>query len=725
MNSYSLGISGSWILPIVLIIIAGVFTVYTYRYTVPPVSRFFRILLAALRSTALALLLFIIFEPVFTRISGSVVKPKIAVFVDNSISAGEQDAKINRRDAVRKAIENSGILKESPELLNTYLFDRDVFEVINFNSDSLKFKGQATDISKAIRRLIPNNDKNYRAGIIISDGAFNVGNNPLYDVNVLDKPLYVIGIGDSTQPKDLALQSIITNEIAYLDNPVPVSVNLKSSGFSEGQLKVRLLENGQQIGEQQLNISEAMQTFSVNFEYKPKQEGDQKLTATVEPIAGEITKKNNSYSEYVKVLKNKRKIAIFAGSPSPDVSFLHNTLKLEKGVEVQLFVQKKGATYYDKEPTPAILKDVEMYFLVGFPIASTSDGTMQMLKTELAAGKPIFYMSSSMISYPKLAQLEDYLPFKTLSGNAQEFAVVPDFVPTASAHPILRITGGDKDLDMWNTLPPLFRCEHYVTVKPESEKIAGAKINNTPLKDPLILTRVFQNQKSIAVLASGLYRWKLLGYAGEISKGNQEAIDLYQVFIQNSMRWLSVDQNNKSITIKTTKRNYTTGEKVGVVAQVYDAAYSPIDDAKVSVKISSKNQKRDVILNSMGNGRYYADVEGMPEGDYSFSGEVFKGANKLGEDKGRFSIGELALEYQNLSMNAPLLRDMAYRSGGKFYVPDNCTSILDDIKKHKTFVDRSITVRNEYALWSLAWVLGLVLLLLTIEWTIRKRLGMI
>lgn len=726
MNSYNLGISGSWLFVIILALLSAGITYYFYRYTVPPVSRGYRYLLMSLRWLALFLLLFILFEPVFTRVFGDVIKPKIAVFIDNSLSAGLKDARIDRNQQIKNAIEKSGILKENPEFLKTYLFDQDVFEVINFNKDSLKLNGQATDISKAIRRLIPNNEQNIRAGILISDGSFNTGNNPLYDITVLDKPLYTIGIGDSLPVKDIAVESVISNEIAYLGDVIPVNVTVKSSGFSSGTINLNLYEDGKKIANKQLNISGGQQDFNASFEYKPTTEGDHKLTASTEGISGELTLGNNSYSDYIKVLKNKKKIVVFAGFPSPDISFITNILKQEKNVEVKTFIQKKGSEFYEGNPSATVLSDAEMIFLIGFPISSTPDGVIQMIKKELANGKPVFFISNSSISYPKLAQLEEYLPFRTISGNSNEFLVVPDFSAGASSHPLLRISGSDKDLDLWKTLPPIFKSEHFVTVKPESERIAGSKINNTPIKDPLILSRVFQNQKSIAILASGIYRWKLIGYGAELSKGNSEMPDLFTVFMQNSIRWLSVDRKNKNITIKTTKKHYTMGEKVGVTAQIYDASYVPVEDALVKVKISGgKNAQRDIVLSPIGNGRYYSDVEGLGEGDYSYYGEVFKGSNKLGGEGGRFSVGEIVPEYQNISMNAQLLRDMAQQSGGKFYVPENCSNILNDIKANKKFKDRSITTRKEYALWNIWWLMGAVILLLAAEWALRKRLGMI
>lgn len=76
-------------------------------------------------------------------------------------------------------------------------------------------------------------------------------------------------------------------------------------------------------------------------------------------------------------------------------------------------------------------------------------------------------------------------------------------------------------------------------------------------------------------------------------------------------------------------------------------------------------------------------------------------------------------------MNSGLLRQMAEESGGKFYTAKNCSSIIKDILKDKKFAERSVTIHDELELWSLAGMLIAVILLLTAEWIIRKREGMI
>ena len=73
------------------LLVLGAYTVYVYRYTVPAVSRSRKILLVVLRTLALLLLLFVIFEPILTLTKKVVLKPVNLIFVDNSRSMQIKD----------------------------------------------------------------------------------------------------------------------------------------------------------------------------------------------------------------------------------------------------------------------------------------------------------------------------------------------------------------------------------------------------------------------------------------------------------------------------------------------------------------------------------------------------------------------------------------------------------------------------------------------------------
>ena len=111
MNSYSLDLLYSWwLIPIIILFCFG-FSFFIYRNTLPPLPQLKKWILITLRSIGIFLLIFILLEPVFLRIFGEFIKPKIFLALDNSTSAAARDAKFNRKDLFKSALSNSDIMK--------------------------------------------------------------------------------------------------------------------------------------------------------------------------------------------------------------------------------------------------------------------------------------------------------------------------------------------------------------------------------------------------------------------------------------------------------------------------------------------------------------------------------------------------------------------------------------------------------------------------------------
>lgn len=726
MNSYHFGLNGSILFLILLVLIAIAISVLSYRYTVPNISNKNKAILVTLRATALALLLFFLFEPVLSIIKGEEVKPRLLIMLDNSASMEISDVGGDRKEKYKYAIENLNLQDIDPALIDYILFDGDIKQIDNFHFDSLNFKGQMTDISRPI--LWAKNFKeneNLAAILLISDGAFNTGKNPVYDAELLGKPIFTIGIGDTNEPKDISIQSIITNEVVFVENPVPINVNVKINGYNQGDLILTLKENGVKFSEQKITINPDKENYTTIFEYIPKTDGIKKITAEITVLDNEITSKNNSASEFITVLKNKRKILILAGNPSPDLTFLKNSLSKEKGIELKVLVQKSSNEFYEGIPNQSDFNESEMIMLIGFPTSISSSNIMLQIKSELERGKSLFFIASQNLDYEKLKIIQNFLPFNLISHKPNEFLALPFFQKEAVSSPVLRVSGSDQDLDLWNKLPPIFKTETFVRVKPEAEVLAKLKVNNVILNEPLIIQNEFQNVKSLFVLGYGIYRWKLLGYAPEIAKGRTDAIDLYEYFIQNTFRWLSVAKDDKNIIIKTTKKNYTNNENVEFIGQIYDPSYNAIDNANVVVKIQGSDQPVELTLTSSGNGRYNGSIAALKQGDYAWRADVYLDGKKIGSNQGRFTIGEISLEYQRLSMNKVLLEKIAERTGGKFYLPSETNNFLNDLKNLTTYKSKSITTRSELALWHLPYLLALSIIAFSLEWFLRKRLGLL
>lgn len=649
----------------------------------------------------------------------------ISVLFDNSKSMKEHENHIFKHDNYVSAVTNSKLNNYDNKIISSFGFN--VNNISNANSDnpfdSLLFNEEKTDIALAVRNRAKK-DENIQATVIFTDGNFNNGKNPIYEAEKSSTPIYTVGIGDTSLVQDIIVENIITNEIAYLNNPIPVNVNFSTKGYNNDSLELILKENGAEIAKQIIYTNDNRNDYSALFEYLPKQSGDRKLEAIINPLETEINKKNNKTSTFVKILENKKQISIFTGAPSPDVSFISKSLENVDGIKLNKYIQKAGANFYNS-PNQKSFTETDVFVLIGFPNVYTPSNVLNLIKTELKKGKSLLLISAFNTDYPNLNILSEYLPFDIVSNNNREYQATAILNERELTHPSIRVKGDGSEEDLWNNLPPIFRTEIFTKPKASSKTLMSFKVNNVVLNEPLIISNKTSNNRVMAVLAYGLYRWKLMEKGRNEAKGNYSEINLYDHFIQNSIKWLSVNEKNKQVNIKSNKKRYTSNENVQIIAQVYDEAYNTLDDAEVNVRLKSNDDDRDIVLNSIGNGRYIATLEGLSSGDYTFDGTVKYNGKVLGKDQGRFDIGEINLEYTEMGMNIDLLKEIANSTGGKFYYNNNTESLLEEIQAQNRFKSKSKTISSEIAIWNLPYLLILSIIAFSLEWYIRKKTGMV
>lgn len=723
METFRLLFSGSVWLYLLCVGIAAGAAAFTYARTQPEIARPWKLFLATLRTIALALLLITLFEPVLRFIRSDVRAPRIAILIDNSLSAGMRDLGGDRSSKTRAAA--STLVGDAGADADVYRFDAQAQLMAGFRADSLRFNGQRTDIAAALRAVANASvDRTYGAVVLVSDGNATTGENPIYGAERLGVPVYTVGIGDTSQPKDVIAQTLLANAVCYVGQAVPVSVEIRSTGFQGKTATVVLSAGSTEIGKQDITLSATTTTSVCTFTYTPTQEGMQKLTARVLGVDGEFSANNNAVTDFITVLKNKRRVVIVAGAPSADVSFVQGVLQRDRDISISTFVQKRGAEFYEGVPTAAAFTEAEACVLIGFPIASTPSPVVDMIANAARQGMSILFIPSQSTEYSKLGALADVLPFTVAATRTNELMVTTDVERSATADPILKLLGDDDDAKRWNDLPPVFRTETFVRPAPQSTVLASSRVNSIPMQEPLIIKRETDRMKSIAVLAYGLYRWKLLGVGPSQARG-AATLDVFSQFVTNSMHWLSVKDDKKRVRIKPSRQIYASGETIEFTASVSDATYAPVDDADVTVLIRGRGLERRLLLTPRANGRYAATLGALPSGDYTYSGSARAKNVDLGTDSGVFAVGDLSIEYTSTTMDAGLLRAIADRSGGKFTPANSTEGLIAAIRANPRFKPTTVTTERESALWNTPWLLAAAIAVFACEWFLRKRRGLV
>ena len=705
-----------------LIIITGILAaVWYYQRTIPVVSGHLRALLTALRAASLSLLLLLFTQPLLHLSFTSVEPPSLAVIVDNSASMNITEQGKRRGDAVHTALRDN-VFKAIGRRANVhyYKFGLRLTTLQAPEADTLTFNDEATDLSAAIQALGREKELHrIDAGILITDGTLTLGRNPIYDADAVGVPLYTVGIGDTSESRDLVITKVVANQIVYSDVPTPVDVTLKSSGFGRERIQVGLFRGTNEIARSALVLQPGTREYSIPLTYVPEGEGSTRYTVKADVLPGELTAKNNRSTFIARVLKSKLRLLLLAGEPSPDVAILGQVLREEKNFDVRSFTQRLSGGYYEGTLTKNLLDSMDCFIFIGFPTPATPGSSLQLIVDALTSRNlPLLFIAGLRVDYNKLRQLGTLIPF-----SAEVFAPAEQYVTalpieTERLHPLVSLDSPDG-ADVWKRLPPLFRTLTFYKARPESRILIGGKTENMSTVDPLVIIRSVGRERSMAITAYSLWRWRLL------VQGDSQTEGFLAAFLSETVRWLTSPDNSRPVRVEPTKELFVQGEPAEFIGQVYTAASAPIDNARITLSVQRQSDTFSTELRAIGNGRYEGRFEGLVEGEYSYKAVAEADGVTIGSDEGKFSVGGISLEFQDTRPNFSLLRLLALRTGGQFFYPSELRVLDSALATQPHFITEQVQRTKEYELWNWQYILGAIVLLLAIEWVVRRKTGML
>lgn len=688
------------------------YSFYVYRYTIPQIQPFKKIVLVTLRVLALLILCLILFEPILNLSKKLTLEPSNFVFIDNSRSIRIDDG-TNRLSTIKKIV-NDFSVNASESNLTFYEFGNSVNPIDVDSLDKLSFSDGATNLQDVFK-TVQNSEKNIASVTIVSDGVITSGSNPYYDAINLGIPVFTIGIGDTTQHTDVEIKKVLHNDIVYVETPTNIISTISNKGFSGDLITAALYEDNKFISQQTVKLSPSG-IQNITFDYSPQSSGEKKLSVQLSSLKGEFTTANNKQVFYVNVLSNKIKVLLLASSPNADLTFIKNALKRDENIQVNSIVQI-SYNKFQNELNYNVIDSADVLFLIGFPSDKTPQELLSRVITKIKDKEtPFFFTLSSGISINKLQSFGNVLPFNIIQMIGGSKEVQPYLLPEQAANPIFQQT--DKNpLNDWNNLPPVSQPNAVFSPRVESKTLAQIKMNNNVVNSPLIISSSFSGRRSIAVLAKDIWKWKL-----QIAP---KGLDLFDSFIVNSLRWLRTGVDQKLVRVNTSKKNYSQGERVEFTAEVFDESLNPVSDAGIKIKITSQKNNYETDMQNIGSGLYEGSIIINETGDFKYSAEAVVNNHLLGKDEGSFNIGEIDIEMANPVMNYSLLNLMANESGGEFFFANDYSSLLNKLKELKINSSKEKIVTSEIALWSDTWLLVIAVLLFSFEWFLRKRNGML
>jgi hypothetical protein len=437
----------------------------------------------------------------------------------------------------------------------------------------------------------------------------------------------------------------------------------------------------------------------------------------VTPLNGEATDRNNSARRSIRVLESKRRVFLLAGAPSPDVGALRRVLERDADTDLTVRVTRQDGRYYGGA-FPEDFEDVDVLVLVGFPGPATRDADIDRVATALNQDLPVVFFMQPNTDLGRLSSLTDALPVAVDQPRSSSIEALISPTERALQHPIMQVENADDA--PWDQLPPLQYNESRWKTSPDARTLAMLTVRGLSIDDPALVIRRRAGQRSAALLAHGTWRWT------NLPDDLVAARDVWPGVVSNLVRWVAAREDDRPVRVDPVQDVFAGGERVEMTGQVYDESLEPVSDATVNVTVKAEDgTEYDLSMEPRGNGQYRLDAGVLPEGSYAFEAIGRRNGSTLGTDQGRFSVGELSVEYRETRADAALLRQLAERSGGQAFMAASIDEVSRAVQQTPEFQPSTFETEREFELWRLWGFLALILSCLAGEWTLRKRFGLV
>ena len=623
----------------------------------------------------------------------STVKPSIVIGIDNSSSITmNTDSSFYRTEFLNNIASLRKDLEDNYDVQTYYFGD----EIVT--SGTPDFKDELTDIASLFKEVNTRYfNRNIGAVIIASDGIFNSGADPLYEVRNSKYPVFTINMGDTTIRKDLRIQKVNHNRTAFKGNRFPIEITLQAIEIPGERSVIRITEGEVTLFSEEVNTSTSNQVITIPAFIDANEAGLKKLKVVVDVIDGEINTANNSREIYIEVKESRMKVAIVTDAPHPDIAALERVFENSNNYEAELY----NAEEFNKNPESFNL-------IILYQLPSGRNPYTAQLQKIINSNTPLLLFIGSQTNIQLVNTLELGLVMVNFKGSYNE--ALPLINPGFS---LFLYTELQKNLI--ESVPPLVSPFASYNVSNSVNIFAKQVIGPTPTDMPLILFNE-SNEKRIGVVAGeGIWKWRMFDYIQNGTHANFDDLlgKMFQYLTAQTDRGkFRVDWNNF----------YAENENIEFGAMLMNDSYEPITDPEVTLQITDSQKQKFNYTFSAGENRYSLRVGNFVPGVYSFEAKASVAGEELIK-RGSFVVTDVKLEDVNLVANHRLLNIIASESGGNSYSPGNFSEIVDVIKKSESVKPIVYTRRNYTDLIDYFPLMILISVLLGTEWFLRKFWG--
>lgn len=715
-----------WVIAI-LLILGSIFTFFQFRLIMKRLSLTRSLSLFLLRLAALSLLILFALNPTWTVRKEAKVSPTLAILLDNSPGMGMpgREGKGNRLDEARALLLDGSrpLLKYLSERFDVRLYELGEFPKALNPKDlaTLKVGEKKGDLGAGIAQL----SGKASLALLVSDGSLEWG-----EGRSADFPIFTLPVGQPEKYKDILIKAVKAPAMAFRGREVEIDVRVKSYGYDGLKVPVVLKDGEKLLKAKDVRLDEKTGEGTVSLSFTPEEVGSQNLSVLVPRQLGESLTANNTVRLPLKVVRDKIRILMITGSPSMSYRYMRMALKNDPSIDLLSFVILRL-------PSNILNVPLEEQSLIPFPVETLF--TKELKDFDLL----IFddFQSSLFFKAQYLENVRDFVKkggaFAIIGGPAftgeggYAGTAIEEILPVRWAgkegyrrnsplgvklsragrvHPLTRLSPLEgEDLNLWQEMSPLDG------VNPLRPKSSGTVLlESTEGNSWPILTVGSYGKGRVLVLATDdSWKW----YMGMVAQGKGNWA--YLRLMERMVRWLTKDPSLEPVRMSLPEVLGTTGQETELRVWVQEEpAFSKAGMAISASVINPEGSKISSQIKPVGQtGEYLLSFLPEKEGAYKVKVET-----RGGSWEESIVIGGRAENLDGFP-NHELLKKISASSRGKTLTGGD--DFLKELKSYEEGAHNRFIEESRHPLWGNAYILVLLLTLLTMEWYFRRRWGLI
>jgi uncharacterized membrane protein len=690
-----------------------------------------------LRAAAFVILLFMVLQPVMNV---SQVLPQdsyMAVVIDTSESMNiKDDGQTARSQNLLKKIEETNFFQELSKKFKVRIFQVDQEARRVEATSELRFIGKRTSLQAATDLLQQEMGTLPLTGVVLmSDGADNASPQFSESLARLEKrkiPFYTVGVGSEEITRDAEIIKVTGPREMLKDSTAVVEVQFKSSGLQGRKATIDVRENGAMVKPQEVTLPPDGQVGEISIDVPVKNQGNQIFSFSIK-VADDRIAENNTLDSLITVRDDHPKILYVEGEPRWEYKFIGRSIADDPNLVVHSLLRSSQNKYYrqgipDKETLadgfPKKKEDLFAYsgIMLG-SIESTFFNTDQLdmivdFVKERGGG---FLMLGGKNSFSagryQNTPISDMLPVELLPDRAAPVIdkVKLELTDYGRTHNLMRLSGdAATNNKIWTQLPPLEDFNRVGAVKPGGVVLAQGDPENSSGNPILLAFQRYGRGRTMVFPTGSSWHWQM-----EMNHEDQTS----ELFWKQMLRWL-VSASPAAVMITTDKDTYLPGELVSISADVANKAFTRLNDARVSARLTGPdgtNENLPLDWSGTQDGTYQTQVTASTkEGTYQLEVDAVQGTEKLGTYRAAFQVKDRPVEFYDAVLDAGNLRSIAAQTEGRYYPLDR----IADIPEDAVYVDAENAFVEQKELWDVPILFMMLCALLAGEWVWRKTKGL-